>query len=115
MSNLKNNNKTRYNKTKKHKYNRGLNRGRNKDINEKHKVDKVKREQKDRRRGLKLKRINKTKKNLSGVKKGGGELISTDNWRDRMLKSMKLVDENENSLDDVANIEPFPKPDCTIM
>ena len=52
---------------------------------------------------------------MSGVKKGGGDLISSENWRDRMLKSMKLVDENETSLDDVANIEPFPKPDCTIM
>ena len=115
MTNLKNNNLKHYNKTKKHKYNRGLNRGGNKDINEKHKVEKVKRGQKDRRRGLKLKRINKTKKKMSGVKKGGGDLISSENWRDRMLKSMKLVDENETSLDDVANIEPFPKPDCTIM
>ena len=111
MSNLKNNNKSRYNKTKKHKYNRGL----NKEITEKHKGENGKKGKKDRKRGLKIKRVNKTKKNFSGVKKGGGELISNDNWRDRMLKSMKLVDENENSLDDVANIEPFPKPDCTIM
>jgi hypothetical protein len=52
----------------------------------------------------------KKKKNL----KGGGTLIDSDNWKDRALKSIDFIPDDENIADKIG-LDPFPRPDCTIL
>lgn len=55
----------------------------------------------------------KTKKRNRSLK-GGGTLIESSSWRDRAMKSIDLVPDDDNIADKLG-LDPFPRPDCTIL